>query len=89
MLGVAIYSYASTSVYGSDDFYGSTDLAGGLPRQPYAGGIKDQAGLAARARMFNDSFMTQLSHADFYHDVQLGWIGTQPAFTQAASVPGS
>ena len=89
VLGVAIYSYASTSVYGSDDFYGSTDLAGGLPRQPYSGGIKDQAGLAARARTFNDSFMTQLSHPDFYRDVKLGWVGTQPVFTQAASVPGS
>ena len=89
VLGVAIYSYASTSVYGSDDFYGSPDLAGGLPRQPYAGGIKDQAGLLERARTFNDLFMTQLSRADYYRDVKLGWVGTQPVFTQAASVPGS
>jgi len=89
VLGVAIYSYASTSVYGSDDFYGSPDLAGGLPRQPYAGGITDQAGLLARARTFNDLFMTQLSRADYYRDVKLGWVGTQPVFTQAASVPGS
>ena len=87
VLGVAIYSYASTSVYGSDDFYGSPDLAGGLPRQPYAGGIKDQAGLAARARTFNDSFLTQLSHSDYYRDVKLGWVATQPVFTQAAPVP--
>ncbi len=89
VLGVAIYSYASTSVYGSDDFYGSPDLAGGLPRQPYAGGIKDQAGLAARARTFNDSFLTQLSHSDYYRDVKLGWVATQPVFTQAAPVPVS
>jgi len=87
VLGVAIYSYASTSVYGSDDFYGSPDLAGGLPRQPYAGGIKDQAGLVARARTFNDLFITQLSRADYYRDVKLGWVGTQPVFTQAAPVP--
>ena len=89
VLGVAIYSYASTSVYGSDDFYGSPDLAGGLPRQPYSGGIKDQAGLAARASTFNDAFMNQLSHTDSYRDVKLGLVGTQPVFTQAAAVPGS
>ncbi|HEY3084499.1 MAG TPA: family 10 glycosylhydrolase [Candidatus Dormibacteraeota bacterium] len=89
VLGVAIYSYASTSVYGSDDYYGSTDLAGGLPRQPYAGGITSPSGLADRARSFNDLFMTQLSHAASYKDVQLGTIATQPVFTQAATVPGS
>jgi len=89
VLGVAIYSYASTSVYGSDDYYGSTDLAGGLPRQPYAGGITSPSGLASRAQSFNDLFMTQLSHAASYNDVQLGTIATQPVFTQAAAVPGS
>jgi hypothetical protein len=88
VLGVAIYSYASTSVYASDDFYGSPDLASGLPRQPYSGGITDQPGLLARARSFNDLFMNQLSHADSYQDVQLGRIGTQPVFTQPAPVPG-
>jgi uncharacterized lipoprotein YddW (UPF0748 family) len=37
VLGVAIYSYASTSVYGTSDFYDSADLSSSLPRQPYAG----------------------------------------------------
>src|SRR3989442_12837335 len=78
VLGVAIYSYASTSVYGSDDFYGSPDLASGLPRQPYSGGITNQSGLAARAGSFNSLFMTQLSRAASYTDVQLGSIATQP-----------
>jgi uncharacterized lipoprotein YddW (UPF0748 family) len=89
VLGVAIYSYGSTSVYGSDDFYGDKDLAGGLPRQPYAGGITDQAGLVARASSFNDQFMNQLSRAGTYRDVQLGTVSTQPVFTQPAPVPGS
>ena len=87
VLGVAIYSYASTSVYGTDDFYASPDLASGLPRQPYAGGITSDAGLEARARAFNDRFMTQLAQPDSYRDVQLGWVATQPVFTQAAPVP--
>ena len=87
VLGVAIYSYGSTSVYGTNDFYGSPDLAAGLPRQPYDGGIKDQAGLEARARTFNDWFMTQLSQPDYYRDVQLGWVATSPVFTQPAMVP--
>jgi uncharacterized lipoprotein YddW (UPF0748 family) len=87
VLGVAIYSYGSTSVYGTDDFYGSPDLAAGLPRQPYSGGIKTPAGLAQRARTFNDWFMTQLAKPDYYRDVQLGWIATTPVFTQPAQVP--
>ena len=87
VLGVAIYSYGSTSVYGTDDFYGYPDLAAGLPRQPYAGGITSQAGLAQRARTFNDWFMTQLSQPDYYRDVALGWIATQPVFTLQAMVP--
>ena len=86
-LGVAIYSYASTSVYGTDDFYSSPDLAAGLPRQPYAGGITTPEGLAARAQTFNDRFMTQLSQPDRYSDVQLGSIATQPVFTMPADVP--
>jgi len=89
VLGVAIYSYGSTSVYGSDDFYGNEDLAGGLPRQPYAGGITDQPGLVARAHSFNDQFMNQLSRVSSYRDVQLGTVSTQPVFTQPAPVPGS
>ncbi len=87
VLGVAIYSYGSTSVYGTDDFYGNADLAAGLPRQPYYGGISDQATLAQRARTFNDWFMTELSQPDYYRDVQLGWVATHPVFTQPAEVP--
>ncbi|OLC25220.1 MAG: hypothetical protein AUG06_06645 [Actinobacteria bacterium 13_1_20CM_2_65_11] len=87
VLGVAIYSYGSTSVYGTDDFYGSPDLASGLPRQPYSGGIKDQAALAQRAHTFNDWFITQLSQPDYYRDVKYGWIPTQPVFTLPAQVP--
>jgi uncharacterized lipoprotein YddW (UPF0748 family) len=87
VLGVAIYSYASTSVYGTDDFYTSPDLASGLPRQPYAGGIATPAGLEQRAQTFNSWFITQLSQADYYRDVQLGWVATQPVFTQPAMVP--
>jgi uncharacterized lipoprotein YddW (UPF0748 family) len=87
VLGVAIYSYASTSVYGTDDFYTSTDLSGSLPRQPYADGITSVSGLAARAKTFNASFITELSHSSTYHDVELGWIDTQPVFTQPALVP--
>jgi uncharacterized lipoprotein YddW (UPF0748 family) len=87
VLGVAIYSYASTSVYGTDDFYGSTDLSGSLPRQPYADGISDQYGLASRAAIFNAWFILQLTQPGSYHDVQLGWITTQPVFAQPAMVP--
>src|SRR5437868_12472238 len=87
VLGVAIYSYASTSVYGTDDFYTSPDLASGLPRQPYAGGMTTDAGLAERAHMFNRSFITELAHPDYYFDVQLGWVATQPVFTLPAPVP--
>ncbi len=31
--------------------------------------------------------MTQLSQPDFYRDVQLGWVATQPVFVQPAPVP--
>lgn len=87
VLGVAIYSYASTSVYGTDDFYTSAELASTLPRQPYAGGITSDAGLEERARTFNEWFMTQLAQPDYYRDVQLGWVATQPVFTRPAPAP--
>ena len=87
VMGVAIYSYAATSVYGNYDFYNSTDLSSGLPRQPYAGGITTDAGLAERAHMFNRSFITELAHPDYYFDVQLGLVATQPVFTQPAPAP--
>ncbi|HEY1421489.1 MAG TPA: family 10 glycosylhydrolase [Candidatus Dormibacteraeota bacterium] len=87
VLGVAIYAYASTSVYGTDDFYTSSDLSGGLPRQPYAGGITAPAGLVERAKTFNSQFIAELSKPGFYDDVQLGRVATQPVFTQPALVP--
>ena len=87
VLGVAIYSYAATSVYGNYSFYNSTELSPGLPRQPYAGGITTAAGLEQRGLAFNDSFMTQLSQPADYRDVQLGVIHTQPVFTLPALVP--
>jgi uncharacterized lipoprotein YddW (UPF0748 family) len=87
VLGVAIYSYGSTSVYGTDDFYGNSDLAAGLPRQPYYGNVTARESAATRARAFNNSFMRQLSRADLYWDIQLGWVATQPIFTQPAEVP--
>ena len=87
VLGVAIYSYGSTSVYGADEFYDDKELAAGLPRQPYAGGITDEAALAARGRSFNDTFMDQLSTAGTYRDVQLGMVTTQPVFVGTAPVP--
>src|ERR1700694_684248 len=63
VLGVAIYSYAASSVYGNYDFYGSTDLSSGLPRQPYAGGLTTPAALEGRGQKFNDAFITPLSQA--------------------------
>jgi hypothetical protein len=87
VLGVAIYSYAATSVYGNYDFYHSTDLSSGLPRQPYAGGITTPDALEERGNKFNDEFMIQLSQAADYRDVQLGVIHTQPVFTLPAQVP--
>jgi uncharacterized lipoprotein YddW (UPF0748 family) len=87
VLGVAIYSYASTSVYGTSDFYDSPDLSGSLPRQPYAGSIVDELGLVRRADLLNDWFMTQLSQPAYYSDVQLGRVHTQPVFTMPAQTP--
>ena len=87
VLGVAIYSYAATSVYGNYDFYHGTDLSSGLPRQPYAGGMATAAALEDRGNKFNDLFITQLSQAADYRDVQIGVVRTQPVFTLPAQVP--
>ena len=87
VLGIAIYSYGSTSVYGNADFYNNKDLAAGLPRQPYYGSISHRDPAAARARTFNHSFMTQLSRPDLYWDPMLGWIATKAVFTRPAAVP--
>jgi uncharacterized lipoprotein YddW (UPF0748 family) len=87
VLGVAIYSYASTSVYGTSDFYDSPDLSSALPRQPYAGAAIGEAGLVGRAELLNDWFITQLSQPAYYSDVQLGRIQTQPVFAMPAKPP--
>src|SRR5260370_36836613 len=53
VLGVAIYSYAATSVYGNSDFYNSADLYSRPPRQPYARGITTPGELEERGRALN------------------------------------
>jgi uncharacterized lipoprotein YddW (UPF0748 family) len=88
VLGVAIYSYGSTSVYGNADYYGDAAVAADLPRQPYFATVTKREPPAARGRVFNNSFMTELSRPDIYWDVQLGWVATTPVFTQPAEVPG-
>jgi uncharacterized lipoprotein YddW (UPF0748 family) len=87
VLGVAIYSYGSTSVYGNADYYNSSDVASGLPRQPYYGSISHRDTPAVRGRSFNNSFMTQLSRPDLYWDVERGWVATRAVFTRPALVP--
>jgi uncharacterized lipoprotein YddW (UPF0748 family) len=84
--GVAIYAYASTSPYGTDDFYTDPDLASILPRQPYADSPEPHQ-LAARARTYNEWFWSLLSRPDYYRDPARGWVATQPVFTQPAAVP--
>jgi uncharacterized lipoprotein YddW (UPF0748 family) len=87
LLGIAIYSYGSTSVYGNADYYNSAALAAGLPRQPYYSGTSHRESPAARARVFNSEFMTQLRRADLYWDVRRGWVSTKGVFTRPAAVP--
>ena len=87
VLGIAIYSYGSTSVYGNADFYDNSELAAGLPRQPYYGSVSHRDPASARARAFNNSFMTQLSRPDQYWDPVLGWVPTKAVFTRPALVP--
>ena len=87
VLGVAIYSYASTSVYAADDYYANPDYANALPRQPYFNGITDQTLLAQRADKLNDWFMTELAEPDRYADVELGWVDTKPVFPKPAATP--
>jgi uncharacterized lipoprotein YddW (UPF0748 family) len=87
LLGIAIYSYASTSVYGNSDYYNSAENAAGLPRQPYYAGISHRESPAARGRLFNSAFMNQLSRADMYWDVERGWVRTKGVFTRPAAVP--
>jgi len=87
LLGIAIYSYGSTSVYGNADYYNSAEMAAGLPRQPYYSGISHRESPAARGRLFNNAFMNQLARADMYWDVERGWVRTKGVFTRPAAVP--
>jgi len=86
--GVAIYSYASTSVYGTDDYYAHPEAQSTLPRQPYASDPSDLDSLAQRAREFNHSFWDLLSRAGTYTDpVTLAAIPTLPVFEVPAAIP--
>ncbi|TME18782.1 MAG: hypothetical protein E6I70_06950 [Chloroflexi bacterium] len=85
-LGIAIYSYASTSVYGTDDFYLAPNDQGYLPRQPYAPN-PDPIVLANRARSFNTWFYTALSVASSYDDPVVGKVPTTPVFEKPAPIP--
>jgi uncharacterized lipoprotein YddW (UPF0748 family) len=87
VLGVAIYSYGSTSVYGNADFYGDASIAAGLPRQPYYSSVTHRETAATRGRAFNNLFMAQLSAPGLYWDVQLGWVATKAVFRRPAQVP--
>jgi hypothetical protein len=85
---VAIYSYASTSVYGTDDYYAHPDAQSTLPRQPYASDPKDLNSLSQRAQEFNRSFWDLLSHAGTYTDpVTQAAVPTVPVFTAPAAIP--
>jgi uncharacterized lipoprotein YddW (UPF0748 family) len=84
--GVAIYSYASTSLYGTSDYYRDGEASATLPRQPYAGGL-DPVRLKARADEFNRAFWQLLTTQGSYIDPVVGVIPTQPAFTQQAAIP--
>jgi uncharacterized lipoprotein YddW (UPF0748 family) len=85
--GVAIYAYASTSVYGTDDYFADEAAAATLPRQPYAQSL-DGLGLSARAAEFNRSFWRLLSQPGQYRDPVKGAVATQPVFPAPAAVPG-
>jgi uncharacterized lipoprotein YddW (UPF0748 family) len=87
LLGIAIYSYGSTSVYGNADYFNDAAQAAGLPRQPYYANITHRESAAARGRSFNNSFMTQLARPDIYWDVERGWVATKAVFPRPAEVP--
>src|ERR1700694_1985808 len=85
-LGVAIYSYASTSVYSTDDFYLSPNDQGYLPRQPYTPNT-DPKYLFDRAVQLNEWFYTALSAPSNYQDPMLGKVVTTPIFLKPAPIP--
>ena len=83
---MAIYAYASTSVYASGELYGNPEAAGRLPRQPYTYNWDPQF-LIARAREFNDWFYGALAEPSSYPDPALGEIETSPPWEDRACVP--
>ncbi|MDQ6918106.1 MAG: family 10 glycosylhydrolase [Candidatus Dormibacteraeota bacterium] len=85
-LGVAIYSYASTSVYGTDDFYLAPNDQGYLPRQPYTTNTDPQY-LFNRAVQFNEWFFSALSAPTTYQDPALGTVATTPIYLKPAPIP--
>jgi len=85
-LGIALYSYASTSLYGTDDFYLNPKDMTYLPRQPYAPDPSPTV-LAARAAHFNELFFASLSSPSSYPDPSLGSVPTRPVFTAPAPIP--
>lgn len=84
--GAAVYSYASTSPYGTDDYYGNSRAAAALPRQPYGAGL-DGTGLQRRAERFNEDFWTLLVRPGSYADPVVGRVTTEPAFSRPAAIP--
>lgn len=84
--GVALYSYASTSLYGTDDYFANPQAAASLPRQPYAAGL-DPAGLRERARQFNDAFWALLTQPGSYPDPVRGPVATQPVWSEWPAIP--
>jgi len=84
--GVAIYSYASTSPYGTSDYYDDPEAASRLPRQPYAAGL-DTSGLKRRAEQYNRSFWRLLTAPSSYNDPVVGAIATKPVFTEQTAIP--
>src|SRR5260370_21590038 len=58
VLGIAIYSYGSTSGYCTYDFYGYPNLTPGLPPQPYPRAIQDHGTLTPPAQPLHPRFST-------------------------------
>ncbi len=84
--GTAIYSYASSNVFSTADYYTDPAAAAALPRQPYTDSW-DATFLASRAAQMNDWFFGALSTPNSYRDPALGTISTSPPFPSRATIP--
>ncbi len=84
--GVAIYSYASSNVFSTADYYTDPAAAATLPRQPYTESW-DATYLATRAAQMNAWFYGALSAPSSYRDPALGNISTSPPFPARATIP--